>query len=230
MSTPKQFLQVDPENELHFKGPFHLPSAAFLRLTNISDKKVLFKIKTTAPKKYCVRPNSGLLFPDKYVDIVLSLQPFSYDPSEKNKHKFLIQSTEAPNGDEIDMEEVWRTIQAEEIIENKLRCVFEVPHEPKVHCQVNTNPVVIKTQNNSDSYEASQEMQHLKDEQIQIKEENVRLKEEILQLKRDIEATVIPPSSTVSVKDESRVSSLTFVVVSGMFLGVIGFLLGKYGF
>ena len=32
-----------------------------LRLTNPSDKRVLFKVKTTAPKSYCVRPNSGII-------------------------------------------------------------------------------------------------------------------------------------------------------------------------
>lgn len=230
MSTPKQLLQVDPENELLFKGPFHLPSAAFMRLTNVTDKRVLFKIKTTVPKKYCVRPNSGVLYPSKYIDIVLSLQPFSYDPLEINKHKFLVQSTQAPYDDDVNMEEVWRTIEADKIIENKLRCIFEVPQGAKVHSQVNTNPVVIKTPNNTASYcEAPQELQHLKEEQLHIKEENIRLKEEILQLKNNIEATSTPPPSTVSVKEESRVPSLA-LVFSGMFLGVIGFLLGKYGF
>lgn len=32
-----------------------------MRLINPTDKKILFKIKTTAPKKYCVRPNCGEL-------------------------------------------------------------------------------------------------------------------------------------------------------------------------
>ena len=32
-----------------------------LRLSNPSDKRVLFKVKTTAPKSYCVRPNSGII-------------------------------------------------------------------------------------------------------------------------------------------------------------------------
>lgn len=32
-----------------------------MSLKNPSDKKVAFKIKTTAPKRYCVRPNCGEL-------------------------------------------------------------------------------------------------------------------------------------------------------------------------
>lgn len=34
-----------------------------MTLGNPTDKRVCFKIKTTAPKKYCVRPNSGILEP-----------------------------------------------------------------------------------------------------------------------------------------------------------------------
>ena len=32
-----------------------------LKLTNPSERRVLFKVKTTAPKSYCVRPNSGII-------------------------------------------------------------------------------------------------------------------------------------------------------------------------
>lgn len=35
-----------------------------LRLTNNSDKLVGYKVKTTAPKRYKVRPNIGYLQPD----------------------------------------------------------------------------------------------------------------------------------------------------------------------
>ena len=31
-------------------------------------------------------------------DILVMLQPFEYDPSEKNKHKFMVQSMFAPDG------------------------------------------------------------------------------------------------------------------------------------
>lgn len=34
-----------------------------MQLSNPTDKNILFKIKTTAPKKYCVRPNSGVIEP-----------------------------------------------------------------------------------------------------------------------------------------------------------------------
>ena len=49
-----------------FIGPFNDVITANLVLSNPSNKTVLFKVKTTAPKQYCVRPNSGVLEPGKH--------------------------------------------------------------------------------------------------------------------------------------------------------------------
>lgn len=38
-------------------------------LKNPTDQSILFKIKTTAPKRYCVRPNSGLLEPNQHLEV-----------------------------------------------------------------------------------------------------------------------------------------------------------------
>ncbi|XP_021712869.1 uncharacterized protein LOC5576591 [Aedes aegypti] len=59
-----------------------------MRLTNPTEHVILFKIKTTAPKKYCVRPNCGVLEPKTTIEIAIILQPFIFDAAEKNKHKF----------------------------------------------------------------------------------------------------------------------------------------------
>lgn len=52
-----------------FSGPFSEVVTADLNLTNPSDKRVCFKVKTTAPKRYCVRPNSGVLEPKQNVTV-----------------------------------------------------------------------------------------------------------------------------------------------------------------
>ncbi|KAJ0068285.1 hypothetical protein NL108_004641, partial [Boleophthalmus pectinirostris] len=56
------------------------------------------------------------------------LQPFDYDPNEKSKHKFMVQSMLAPP-DMTDMEGVWKEAKPEELMDSKLRCVFELPAE-----------------------------------------------------------------------------------------------------
>jgi len=42
-------------------GPFTEVVSADLKLTNPSEDQVAFKVKTTAPRRYAVRPNSGVL-------------------------------------------------------------------------------------------------------------------------------------------------------------------------
>lgn len=54
-------LVLDPANELRFKGPFDDYVTVSLTIRNPTEKRIAFKIKTTAPKRYCVKPNSGVL-------------------------------------------------------------------------------------------------------------------------------------------------------------------------
>lgn len=46
---------------LSSSGPFTDVVTATLKLTNPTDRNVCFKVKTTAPRRYCVRPNSGII-------------------------------------------------------------------------------------------------------------------------------------------------------------------------
>lgn len=103
-------------------------NVAHLRLTNMNDKPVLFKIKTTAPKKYCVRPNCGSVQPNETLKVMIALQPFDYDPNEKNKHKFMVQSLVAAE-EGVEIEQAFYEASPDAVTEMKLRCVFEMPKE-----------------------------------------------------------------------------------------------------
>lgn len=50
-------------------GPFTDVVTSELTLSNPSDKILCFKIKTTAPRRYCVRPNSGIMIPNQNVTV-----------------------------------------------------------------------------------------------------------------------------------------------------------------
>lgn len=52
--------QADP---VKFKGPFTDGVTTNLTSKNPSDRKVCFKVKMTAPRGYCVRPNRGIADP-----------------------------------------------------------------------------------------------------------------------------------------------------------------------
>lgn len=119
-----QVLTIDPPTELKFKGPFKDVVTSHLHLTNPSDKRVCFKVKTTAPRRYCVRPNSGFVEPNATVNVSVMLQPFDSDPNELMKHKFMVQTMFAPEVAD-DMEALWKEAQPSDLMDSKLKCVFE---------------------------------------------------------------------------------------------------------
>uniref|UniRef100_A0A182Q5X2 MSP domain-containing protein n=1 Tax=Anopheles farauti TaxID=69004 RepID=A0A182Q5X2_9DIPT len=126
MAKPTQLLNIEPANELKFQGPFRTAVASYMRLTNPTEHDIYFKIKTTAPKKYCVRPNCGMLEPRESQEIAIVLQPFIFDSNEKNKHKFMVQSMVKPDDEDINLEDLWKKYP-EKLMDSKLRCVFECP-------------------------------------------------------------------------------------------------------
>ncbi|XP_013875577.1 VAMP (vesicle-associated membrane protein)-associated protein A, like [Austrofundulus limnaeus] len=128
MSKLDQVLILDPPSDLKFKGPFTDVITSNLKLKNPSDRRVCFKVKTTAPRRYCVRPNSGVIDPGATVNISVMLQPFEYDPNEKSKHKFMVQTIFAPPNVS-DMDSLWKDAKPDELMDSKLRCVFEMPSE-----------------------------------------------------------------------------------------------------
>uniref|UniRef100_A0A3B4U0G4 Vesicle-associated membrane protein-associated protein A n=1 Tax=Seriola dumerili TaxID=41447 RepID=A0A3B4U0G4_SERDU len=111
-----------------FKGPFTDVVTTNLKLKNPSDRRVCFKVKTTAPRRYCVRPNSGVIDAGQAVSISVMLQPFDYDPNEKSKHKFMVQTIFAPPNVS-DMDALWKDAKPDDLMDSKLRCVFELPSE-----------------------------------------------------------------------------------------------------
>jgi len=86
-------LELEPA-ELGFKRPYDKEVSQVLRLRNSSQNAIAFKVKTTAPKQYCVRPNSGKIEPGQAVEVSVVLQPMREDPplDAKCRDKFLVQS------------------------------------------------------------------------------------------------------------------------------------------
>ncbi|KAH8245379.1 hypothetical protein KR032_009544 [Drosophila birchii] len=114
---------------MFFAGPFNRPVVTIMSLRNNSALPLVFKIKTTAPKRYCVRPNIGKILPYRSTQVEICLQPFIYDQQEKNKHKFMVQSVLAPtDADLTDLNKLWKELEPEQLMDAKLKCVFEMPN------------------------------------------------------------------------------------------------------
>lgn len=101
-----------------------------LVVRNPHNRPVAFKIKTTAPKQYCVRPNSGRIEPGQEVEVQVLLQAMKEEPPVdfKCRDKFLVQSTIiAPEHESSSISVLWSAIESKSrdaIHEKKIRCLF----------------------------------------------------------------------------------------------------------
>ena len=85
-------LEISPR-ELRFSGNGAVHADTQLELHNPTQKRVAFKVKTTAPRRYCVRPNSGVIDPSSSAKVGIVYQPVDTpQASEIVRHKFLIQA------------------------------------------------------------------------------------------------------------------------------------------
>jgi len=87
-------VEIEPF-ELSFKRPFTTEVSQTLTLRNPNSTPVAFKVKTTAPKQYCVRPNAGRIEAGQSFDVSVLLQAMKQDPAPdaRCRDKFLVQST-----------------------------------------------------------------------------------------------------------------------------------------
>ena len=66
-------LQISP-TELKFRLELKKNIPVTLSLHNPGTERVGFKVKTTSPKKYCVRPSSGFVDPGTTKDVQVIMQ------------------------------------------------------------------------------------------------------------------------------------------------------------
>ena len=69
-SVEPQLITLVPSETLSFNLGKSVESKEVLRVTNSSDSKVAFKVKTTQPSWYYVRPNQQVLNPGKPYHII----------------------------------------------------------------------------------------------------------------------------------------------------------------
>ncbi|KAL2903054.1 Vesicle-associated protein 2-1 [Bienertia sinuspersici] len=102
-----------------------------LKVANNSDQNVAFKVKTTSPKRYYVRPNTGVLHPWDSCVIRVTLQAQQeFPPDMQCKDKFLLQSTVVSPNSEVDdlPQDTFNKESGRTIEECKLRVVYVSPN------------------------------------------------------------------------------------------------------
>jgi hypothetical protein len=102
-------------------------SSCSMQLTNKTDHYVAFKVKTTNPKQYCVRPNIGVVLPGSTCDVTVTMQAQREAPPDMQcKDKFLVQSVAAENGATTQdiSAEMFNKVAGKVVEEFKLRVVY----------------------------------------------------------------------------------------------------------
>ncbi|EZG43502.1 putative vesicle-associated membrane protein [Gregarina niphandrodes] len=116
----KPALVFYPDKTLEFEAQSGAQSQVTLRLENPHDRVAAFKIKTTAPKSYLVKPSSGVIEGRQTQSISILLMPqFEKQQHTTSADRFLIQSTFIASAVPLSKEE-WSTIRKDKLEEKKL--------------------------------------------------------------------------------------------------------------
>ncbi|KAI4311653.1 hypothetical protein MLD38_036532 [Melastoma candidum] len=127
-----ELLSIDPI-ELKFAFELRKQICCSLQLSNKTDDYVAFKVKTTNPKKYCVRPNTGVVLPRSTCSVIVTMQAQKEAPPDMQcRDKFLLQSVRVDGG--VTAKDVTAEMFSKEagrvIEECKLRVLYVSPPQP----------------------------------------------------------------------------------------------------
>ncbi|SCP05883.1 vesicle-associated membrane protein, putative [Plasmodium ovale] len=143
-----KLLRVSPEKNIEFPLVHFQAVTQVVKLENISDRKVAFKIKTTAPNNYLVRPSFGLINVRETIDIQIILQPLS-DKDNISNDKFQVQCLNVDDNTTVD-KQFWVTVNKNEIQDHKLIVVLNDESSSKLpHSYLPSNNTPLSEMNNT---------------------------------------------------------------------------------
>ncbi|KAF9929213.1 phosphatidylinositol-binding protein scs2 [Linnemannia zychae] len=126
-------IELEPSSQLSFRRPLTEAIKETLLIRNPTQLPIAFKVKTTAPRQYCVRPNSGRIEPGQELEVQVQMQAMKEDPPVdfKCKDKFLVQSIAiTAEREQLSPQDLWPTVERDtkdQIREKKIRCAFLPP-------------------------------------------------------------------------------------------------------
>eukprot|EP01086_Lenisia_limosa_P006798 TRINITY_DN25932_c0_g1_i1.p1 TRINITY_DN25932_c0_g1~~TRINITY_DN25932_c0_g1_i1.p1 ORF type:complete len:237 (-),score=57.80 TRINITY_DN25932_c0_g1_i1:60-770(-) len=164
-------LSLSPDSKVLFRGHRDDTIVSQLNARNNSEKHLLFKIKTTAPKKYSVKPNSGLMRPMTDFSVDISYQPKSGDiPAPKDKFLFmwLEIGQEEASWDPARQQDLFKE-RPMETNEKKLKTLFEeIDRETEDDRLNNTSPDILPPYDTSIDETHFEEIRSLKSDIAQL--------------------------------------------------------------
>uniref|UniRef100_A0ACD5TGY3 Uncharacterized protein n=2 Tax=Avena sativa TaxID=4498 RepID=A0ACD5TGY3_AVESA len=144
MGSAEGLVEIRPR-ELQFLFEVRKQSSCSIHLVNKTDEYVAFKVKTTSPKRYCVRPNIGVILPRATCVFTVTMQAQKTAPPDLQiKDKFLVQTTAIPAGitDEGTIPAFFSKDTRRYIEENKLRVSLVSATQPEAEQHISGIPNV----------------------------------------------------------------------------------------
>ncbi|XP_016965067.1 vesicle-associated membrane protein-associated protein B [Drosophila biarmipes] len=222
-------LSLEPCDGILFEGPFNRSVNKKLVIGNPSKtQKMAFKMKTTTPKLFFVRPNIGVLEPGEKVNVDIYMQPILQEPVQK-RHKFLLQAVEV-TGEMTDMQEFWKQQKEqkpENIWDTKIRCelVFSKDEQFRQAGGSARSPVDNKDgEDHFDAQEISEPVAKLLKQVSKLEDERLALKEEVDTLRDQ----TIGPDSGQKMMQRSRQGRSTLFYVVAFFLTILAAFVGAF--
>lgn len=122
--SPGEMLSLNPNDVILFKMDNDEVSGQFT-ITNMDESAISFKIRTTSPEKFRVRPSSGTLAPGALQTVVIVVQS-GFQMRTVTKDRFLVMSVQIPKTDlsQKDLSEVWQNSCGSKVDEYRLKCQF----------------------------------------------------------------------------------------------------------
>jgi len=203
MTKKVDLLEVQPSGKLIFTGPFDKAGKTDLVLKNLTYKQLIYKVKTTEPKRYCVRPNCGVIAAQQVITVSVILQPGGdalYD--EQGLHKFQVLHMVKPEDDDSPVEQLWRKVNPAMIFDHKLKCYFETPEEFGRRTEVKSGSPPIT-------------VQELKGRLEQMKQNNTKLQMDLAEARKRVDLARAPASQMPN--------TLFFAMFA-----ILGWLFGKF--
>uniref|UniRef100_H9FQJ0 Motile sperm domain-containing protein 2 n=1 Tax=Macaca mulatta TaxID=9544 RepID=H9FQJ0_MACMU len=115
-------LHISPAEELYFGNTESGEKKTLMVLTNVTKNIVAFKVRTTAPEKYRVKPSNSSCDPGASVDIVVS--PHG-GLTVSAQDRFLIMAAEMEQSSgtgPAELTQFWKEVPRNKVMEHRLRC------------------------------------------------------------------------------------------------------------
>mmetsp|Transcript_10901 Transcript_10901/g.27563 ORF Transcript_10901/g.27563 Transcript_10901/m.27563 type:complete len:252 (-) Transcript_10901:174-929(-) len=250
MATDTPITVSPPELRFRFELRKQIPVT--LTVNNTKDVPVAFKVKTTSPKKYIVRPSTGVVKPGASVDVQVIMQAQKEYPPDLNncKDKFLVQTVPLPadfvvTGDKPEAPaDAFDKSNAENITDLKLKVALVAPPAPPSPVpegdELDSSDLSAGRSGGPKSVDeakyrstlddlaaATKEVNTLKDQIKKLMDEKVSLNDKIGELQMRAEGKPYTQAATSSATTASP-TTVGFTLLHLILVAILCFLIGHY--